>query len=80
MWQSMTFANKSTMTTNLDATRCKACGLIQPCPCDVAKGIHDLEPEDKGVDRQVIIVSNKKKSGGGVSDHGAGEGWGGDSQ
>ena len=64
------------MTTNLDATRCKACGLIQPCPCDVAKGIHEVEPEDKGVDRQVIIVSNKKTSGGGVSNHAAGEGWG----
>lgn len=64
------------MTTNLDDTRCKACGLIQPCPCDVAKGVHEAEPEGKGTDRQVIIVSNKKKSGGGgVSDHAAGD-WG----
>lgn len=73
MRRNMTSANKSTTTANLDDTRCKACGLIQPCPCDVAKGIHELEPEDKGLDRQVIIVSNKRKSVGGVSCHAAGE-------
>ena len=55
------------MTTNIGDTRCRVCSLVQPCPCDVAKGIHEVESDDKGFDVPIIILNKKRKSVGGAS-------------
>ncbi|KAJ7382051.1 Potassium/sodium hyperpolarization-activated cyclic nucleotide-gated channel 3 [Desmophyllum pertusum] len=47
---------------DINDTRCKACGLFQPCPCDAEKTIHGFDRKDKEVGQPIIIINKRRQS------------------
>lgn len=47
---------------DINDTRCKTCGLIQPCPCDAEKCIHDVDKREVEVEQPIIILNKRRQS------------------
>ena len=46
---------------DINDTRCRRCGLIQPCPCQSERSYPGAGHKEKGIEEPIIIINHRRK-------------------